>query len=200
MHRSATTLAVIGVLACSIVSARADYEDAVAAYERGDYATALNEFGPLAAKGHAKAQFNLGFMYDNGEGIPANYVEAARWYRKSAAQGNVLGQYSLGGMYYRGEGVSQNYKEAMKWFRKAAEQGDAYAQVNLGFMYGAGKGVPVNYVKAYVWYSLAQGQGNPEGAKGLYLIKNEMTAAELAEAQFLATELMEKHSNLGEME
>jgi len=82
----------------------------------------------------------------------------------------------------------------VKWFRKAAEQGDAYAQVNLGFMYGTGEGVPMNYVKAYMWYSLSKAQGNEDAAKGLYIIEKEMTPAQIAKAQELAAEWLEKHN------
>ena len=71
------TLAVVALL-FSAGSAWADYDDALAAYERGDYATALQEFRPLAEQGDAKAQFNLGFMYDNGKGVPENDAEAAK--------------------------------------------------------------------------------------------------------------------------
>ena len=194
MRRILATLAVVGALLFSAGSAWADFDDSVEAYNSGDYATALQEFQPLAEQGDAKAQFNLGFMYDNGKGVPENDAEAAKWYRKAAEQGDVMAQYSLGGMYFRGEGVSQNFTEAVKWFRKAAEQGDAYAQVNLGFMYGTGEGVPMNYVKAYMWYSLSKAQGNEDAAKGLYIIEKEMTPAQIAKAQELAAEWLEKHN------
>ena len=194
MRRIAATLAVV-VLLFSAESAWADYDDDVAAYVHGDYTTAFQEFLPLAEQGDAKAQFNLGFMYDNGKGVPENDAEAAKWHRKAAEQGDVMAQYSLGGMYFRGEGVSQNFTEAVKWFRKAAEQGDAYAQVNLGFMYGTGEGVPMNYVKAYMWYSLAKAQGNEDAAKGLYIIEKEMNTDQIAKAQKLAAEIGEKINN-----
>ena len=46
----------------------ADFSDGVAAYNRGDYATASREMKPLAEQGFAKAQYNLGVMYDKGGG------------------------------------------------------------------------------------------------------------------------------------
>lgn len=101
----------------------ADLEEGVAAYERGDYATAYREFLPLAEQGYARAQHNLGVMYHNGEGVPQDYAEAVRWYRKAAEQGLAEGQWSLGFMYDSGEGVPQDYGEAAWWYRKAAEQG-----------------------------------------------------------------------------
>ncbi len=66
----------------------AGWDEAVAAYRRGDYATALREWRPLAKQGNAKAQNNLGVMYYNGQGVPQDYAEAVKWWRK-AAEGNT---------------------------------------------------------------------------------------------------------------
>ncbi len=62
--RWATVLALVVVLVAA--PAWADFQAGVVAYERGDYATALTEFRPLAQQGHAGAQFNLGQMYRKG--------------------------------------------------------------------------------------------------------------------------------------
>jgi hypothetical protein len=74
-------------------------------------------------------------------GVPQDYAEAARWYRKAADQGNAHGQNYLGELYINGLGVPQDYAEAARWFRKAADQGLALAQHNLGRMYDESKGV-----------------------------------------------------------
>ncbi len=58
-----------------------DFDAGLAAYDRGDYAVALKEWKPLAEQGHAGAQHNLGLMYDDGEGVPQDYVQAVVWYR-----------------------------------------------------------------------------------------------------------------------
>jgi TPR repeat protein len=63
------------------------FEDVGAAYERGDYATALRLIRPLAEQGGAKAQYNLGQMYRDGQGVPQDYAEAVKWYRLAAEQG-----------------------------------------------------------------------------------------------------------------
>ena len=86
MRRIAATLTVVALL-FSAGSAWADLDDGVAAYESGDYATALKEFRPLAEQGHAVAQFKLGVMYDHGYGVPENDTEAVKWLRKAAVQG-----------------------------------------------------------------------------------------------------------------
>ncbi len=128
-------LLLIAVLAVSLaLPAWADFDDGWAAYERGDYATALREWTPLADQGVALAQNNLGGMYREGQGVPQDYAEAVKWYRLAAEQGHASAQYNLGSMYDNGYGVPQDYAEAVKWYRLAAEQGHASAQNNLGGM------------------------------------------------------------------
>ena len=68
------------------------WDEAYAAYNQGDYATALNEFRSLAEAGSSTAQTHLGFMYEKGQGVSLDYAEAVKWYRKAAAQGNEIAQ------------------------------------------------------------------------------------------------------------
>jgi TPR repeat protein len=42
-----------------------------------------------AEQGINKAQYNLGIMYDDGQGVPQDYAEAVKWYRLAAEQGNA---------------------------------------------------------------------------------------------------------------
>ena len=116
----------------------------MAAHNRGDYATALRLWRPLADQGRADAQFNLGRMYDRAQGVPQDFIAAVGWYRKAADQGHEASQFNLGATYYMGEGVPQDYVAAVGWFRRAADQGDADAQFFLGRMYADGQGVPCN--------------------------------------------------------
>jgi hypothetical protein len=115
------------VFAIAVVNSAAagSYEEAIAAYERGDYASAMRLLRPLAEQGDASAQSDLGFMYKWARGVPQNYAEAMKWFRKAADQGHDRGQFNLGTMYRDGYGVPQDFVEAVKWFRKAAEQGYA---------------------------------------------------------------------------
>ena len=59
----------------------------------------LNSLREHAAKGEAAAQFNLGVMYANGQGVTQDYAEAVRWYRKAADQGYAAAQFNLGLLY-----------------------------------------------------------------------------------------------------
>jgi hypothetical protein len=166
----------------------AGWNEAKAAYEKGDFTKAYEEFKALAEHGNADAQWDLGAMYHNGQGVPRDYVEAERWFRRAAEQGIAGAQYNLGLMYYGGTGVPQDYAEAVKWFSMAAERGVADAQYVLGVMYLDGIGVPVNLVQAHVCFNLAAAQGNLEAATGRDTVAGKMTAAQIAEAQRIAEE------------
>ena len=98
----------------------AGFKEGFAASQRGDYATALREWRPLAEQGYASGQYNLGLMYRNGYGVPQDYAEAVQWYRKAAAQGDGDAQNNLGLMYGTGLGVPQDYVQAHKWYNLAA--------------------------------------------------------------------------------
>ena len=160
LRRTVTVLLTLSVLMPLTLGEAADFQTGLEAYERGDFATALREWRSLAEQGHAVAQNNLGALYDNGEGVPEDDVEAVKWYRKAAEQGYALAQFGLGRMYGSGRGVPQDDAEAVRWYRKAAEQGDVLAQFLLGFMYDTGQGVPEDDGEAVEWYRKAAEQGD----------------------------------------
>ena len=167
-----------------------DFQKGFAAYNAGDFATALQEWTPLAEAGDEFAQYNLGIMYNNGEGVLQDYKEAVKWYRLAAEQGYAKSQYNLGNMYRGGEGVPQDYKEAMKWYRLAAEQGTARAQINLAVMYRRGDGVLQDNTMAHMWYNIASANGDDESGKWRDKIATVMTPAAIEKAQAMARECM----------
>jgi hypothetical protein len=109
-------------------AAAGPFEEGAAAYKRGDFATAMRLWRPLAEQGNANAQYNLGVMYGKSQGVPQDYAEVVKWFRLAVEQGGADGQFNLGIMYDKGEGVPQDDAEAVKWFRLAAEQGLVEAQ------------------------------------------------------------------------
>ncbi len=184
----------VAVTVGSLSVAWADFEDGVAAYQRGDYATAVKEFRAVAEQGDTDAQYNLGFMYDVAKGVVQDYKkEAVKWYRKAADQGHTSAQYNLGFMYDGGKGVVQDYKEAIKWYRTAAEQGHAKAQFKLGVMYGYGRGVIQDYLQAHTWFNIGAENGYEEAIKNRDIVEEVMTATDISRAKKLAQEWMEKH-------
>jgi TPR repeat protein len=173
--------------------ARADaLGDGVEAYKKNNFAQALELLLPLATQGNAVAQYALGLMYNNGEGVTKDYQEAAKWFRLAAEQGSVNAQYNLGSMYNNGEGVTKDYQEAAKWYRLAAEQGSVNAQYNLGLMYSNGEGATQNYVRAHMWFSLAASKGNKDAKENLVHVVRKMTASQIADAQRIARDCEKK--------
>jgi uncharacterized protein len=170
----------------------ADFQKGFAAYQSGDFATALREWTPLAKQGNAAAQFNLGFMYDNGKGVPQDYKTAVKWYRLAAEQGDAGAQVNLGMRYKKGQGVIQDYKTAVKWYRLAAEQGNAGAQSNLGFMYAVGEGVIQDNVYAHMWWNIAASSGKKDAVTNRDIVAGKMTPADISTAQKLARECVRK--------
>ncbi len=174
-------LFVAAVGACSETSPPSSKQEATPSPEKR-----LMELQKQADSGDAEAQYNLGLMYSEGDGVPKNAAKAVEWYQKAAAQGNEKAQYNLGWMYYFGEGVPKNAAKAVEWWQKAAAQGDAKAQYNLGGMYNRGDGVPKDAAKAVEWYQKAAAQGNADAqfslgfmyAKGEGVPKNAAKAVE----------------------
>lgn len=164
---------IAAALCAALLSAPAvaDWADAVNAYNAGDYATAAREFRPFAENGQAQAQYILGWIYQNGEGVPQDYAESAKWYELAAEADNADAQYALGSYYMAGAGVPRDDGKAALWFRKAADKGKAGAQYLLGYLLSRGEGVPRDEAEGVRWYFKAAEQGYAEAqyAVGLAL-------------------------------
>lgn len=136
-------------------------------------------------------------MYGEGKGVPQDYAEAIKWFRKAAKQGDAGAKYNLGVAYGAGVGVPQDYAEAVKWYRKAAEQGDAKAQNNLGAMYFKGEGVPRDFVQSYFWFSLAasstSGDASKEASDARDQVAKYLTPEKLMEAQRMTSDWEKSH-------
>lgn len=156
----------------------------------------------LAAQHNSMGQYNLGLIYEIGQGLPAEEMSqkeaiAAEWYRKAAAQGHVAAQCSLGGMSEGGYGISpeempQKEAIAVGWYRQAAAQGHAGAQQCLGRMYESGRGIPAKEIPqkdrlAVEWFRKAALQGLTEAqydlgrmyASGRGILENEKSDKEV---------------------
>jgi TPR repeat protein len=101
---------------------------AKAAYDRGDYTTALSIARPAAERGDPAAQYIIGDLYYYGRSVPPDYAEAMRWYRKAADQENTDAQYSIGYLYAKGHCVPRDMAQAQAWMQKAAAAGHENAK------------------------------------------------------------------------
>ena len=149
----------------------------------GSYTVALKNAVPSTDQGDAEAQFNLGWRYANGPGVPKDEDEVVKRVRKAADQGEAMAQVNLGYCYADGKGVAKDLVEAVKWFRKAADQGEAMAQNSLGNCYFFGRGVANDEVEACKWYLLAAAQGHEHAKENFGILETRMTSTQRAEGQ-----------------
>ncbi len=115
--------ALLAVLFAS--TAKAGFDNGLAAYEEGDYVAALREWRPLADEGDLDAQFYLGEMHLRGKGVDRDFKKASEWLAKAAQAGHPRAQGVLGGLYAVGLGVPQDFGRAYFWMIVAAIWSDA---------------------------------------------------------------------------
>lgn len=166
LRRAALALSLLLMLA-SLASA-GPFEDAQAAHQHEDYATALLLLKPLAEQGNVEAQKLLGYMYEIGQGVPQEYFYAAAWYGKAADSGdpdaavrlaNVTAQRKAFKLAETAHEIGDN-ATAVPLLAPLADQGYAQAQKLLGYMYEFGQGVPQDYFQAAALYRQASAKGN----------------------------------------
>lgn len=121
----------------------------------------------VIAATRVESWFENGVKYYFGRGVPRDYAEGVKWFRKAAEQNHAKAQYNLGKCHTRGEGVERDYTEAVKWFRKAAEQNSARAQSDLGVCYDNGQGVEKDFAEAVKWYRKSAEQNYAEAQYNL---------------------------------
>jgi len=146
------------------------YEQGDAAFQAGDYPTAYARWQLLAKFGDARAQNELGWLYQSGLGTDLDPAQAAHWYRRAATQGLAVAQTNLGILYNDGKGVTRDPREAARWFELAARQGDAAALNNLGVLYDRGDGVPEDHQRAAQLLRQAADKGHPRAMSNLGLL------------------------------
>ena len=147
------------------------------AAQAGDFQTALKEWKPLADQGHAYAQYYLGLMYANGEGVVEDDAEAVRWYRLAADQGLADAQVFLGLMYANGR----------VWRKMTPRRcaGTGWPPIRgspIGWMYDNGEGVPEDDAEAVRWYRLAADVADAQHNLGWMYANGEGVAEDDAEA------------------
>jgi len=178
----------IALAALTAADARADFAEARAAFNSGQFEKAHKLLEPLAEEGDPRAQYALGAMYHNGLSVEKDYDIAEGHYRAAAEQGYPSAQFGLGALYEAGRGVPQDFAEAAEWYRRAAEQTDiesrwpgnrgprdgaAFAQNALGRLYETGRGVPQDLEEAEKWYRMAADYGYAPAAENLERLLGE---------------------------
>jgi hypothetical protein len=112
-------------------SAETPFSDASRLLERGKVEEAFRLFFAAAKAGDSRAQLNVGYLYDTGQGVSRSRTHALQWYRKAVQQGEAAAANNIGTIY-RDEG---RLRLAVRWFEKAAAMGDGDALLEMAKLY-----------------------------------------------------------------
>jgi len=177
--------ALAGVAAPASAPASTSVKAGVDAWFAGRYGDAIRTWRPLADKGDADAQFNMGQAYRLGRGVPADMRIAQSWFQKAAQQGHQEAQANLGLILYQ----NGDRKTAMPFIRRAAERGDERAQYVLGATLFNGDVEGRDWPRAYALMSLAAEKGLPNAKTSLKQMEETMPAADRERGKALARQM-----------
>src|SRR5215831_3360658 len=124
---AARRLLIVSALLLFLIASACEGRRADKAYVRGDYQKARTDIEFLANGGDPRAQYDLGLMYDQGQGVQQSDAKAMEWYERAAQQGEPRAQYNLGLMYLNGQGVPQDLVKAYYWISLSANSGNAHS-------------------------------------------------------------------------
>ena len=155
------------------------------AYRANDHRGAALLTRQAAMAGSPIATYEMGYMYENGDGLPKRMDAAVEWFKRGAAKGNRECEQALGAYYEAGsEDHPEDFATALRYYRMASDQGDPDATYSVARIYEYGLGVPLDLRAATLWYDTAAHQGHPKAADrarnllGLYLKFDDTFASE----------------------
>ena len=139
---------------------------------KGDFKNAVLYYEKAVAMGSLEGYCNLGYCYEQGQGVVLNSKKAYEHYLYAAEHGSTRGCMSVASCYINGIYVEQSVAEALKWFTKAAEGGNVVAMYYCGSILENGDdGVPADKKKAKQWYKMAAEAGYDPAAAALSRMK-----------------------------
>lgn len=154
----------------------------IEAWQRADYPGAVAIWRPLAEKGDADAQFNLGQAYRLGRGVPINLALAKSWFERAADAGHLDAETTLGLLLFE----NGQQAEGLKWLRRAAVEGEPRALLVYGTALYNGDGVTQDRLLGYAYVSRAAAQGLAPAKDTLAQLDTLMSAADRRKAEQLA--------------
>ena len=180
-----SALFLTALLALSGTAFAQDVQSGIAAWQAGDYANAISQWRPLADRGDADAQFNLGQAYRLGRGVPQNLGLAEQWFERAARQRHEQAGASLGLLLFQ----NGRAREAMPWIQAAALRGDPRAQYVFGTALFNGDILRRDLPRAYAMMSAAAAQGFPQAQTQLAEMERQIGPEDRARGRQLAAEM-----------
>lgn len=184
----AGALVLDGVLFSGV--ARADVKSGVDAWSQGDYGKAVDEWRPLADRGDADAQFNMGQAYKMGRGVPTDMSAAMEWFRKAADQGHLRAKDNYGLLLFQ----KGDTKDALPYLRESADRGEPRAQYILGTALFNGEYIGKDWAQAYALMTRASQAGLSQATASLAQMDNYIPADQRKKGLALAAELKGKNA------
>lgn len=135
--------------------------------DEGKYEDAQDCFLKSASMGESAAAYNLGMMYQFGQGVEIDYDVARDYYEEAIKSDYPLALHNYGSLYYNGYGVKKDLAKAFPYFLRAAERGVESSQFTVACMLHDGQGVSPDKAKAKHWFQKAAAQGNEDAKKYL---------------------------------
>jgi len=166
-------------------TAFADVRAGIEQWRAGNYEAAIREWRPLAERGDADAQFNLGQAYRLGRGVPADPRTSNMWFERAARQGHAQAEANLALALFQGG----ERERAIPWLQRAAERGDRRAQYYLGTAHFNGDLVPRDWPRAYALMSRSAEQGLPQAQTSLTEMERHISAQDRAQGRALAQQM-----------
>ena len=173
--------AVIAALVSTPLSAQS-VKAGIDAWQKADYSAAVAIWRPLAERGDADAQFNLGQAYRLGRGVPISLGQAKSWFERAAASGHLDAQTTLGLLLFQ----NGDQAEGLKWLRRAAEADEPRALLVYGTALYNGDGVTQDRLLGYAYVSRAAAAGLSPAKDTLAQLDQLMTASDRQKALVLA--------------
>lgn len=136
------------------------FENGQAAYNSGQYAQAKVYWSKAAKNGHAEANYALGKLYEDGQGVTQSFNTAFGHYTQAGFKNHIPATYKVATYHYEGKSIAKSHSLAAIWFEKAADNGHADAQYHMGKMYDLGQGLPNNPEKSKNYYKKAASNGH----------------------------------------
>ena len=152
------------------------------AWQKADYAAAVAIWRPLAEKGDADAQFNLGQAYRLGRGVPIDIGAAQLWFERAAAKGHLDAQTTLGLLLFQ----NGNHTGAVRWLKAASDKDEPRAMLVYGTALFNGDGVPQNPVQGYAYITRAAARGLPAAKDTLEQLNRILPLPERTKGRALA--------------
>jgi len=184
MDRKHLVAASLAILAAAPLHAQS-VKSGIEAWQRADYSGAVAIWRPLAEKGDADAQFNLGQAYRLGRGVPTNLAAAKTWFERSASQGHMDAETTLGLLLFQ----NNDQAEGLKWLKKASEKGEPRAMLVYGTALVNGDSVTQDPVLGYAFVSRAAAQGLGPAKETLAQLDQLLPAADRKRGVEMARQL-----------